>query len=207
MKAKFDAAAVERLTEAVREVESRSCAELVLEVHSRAGMYPQAAARFGALLALLSLVVLLVVPMAFPPSALVVDAILFYFLGQFIARWSDPLRRLMTSKRERDEMVRLRAASLFHQRGVGATAGETGLLLYATALERRIELLADRGLLQMVSADEWNAIAGDVHREREISPEVLVQAIARLGVLLERDAPAGVCNPDELANAPHLSFE
>ncbi|HET7437610.1 MAG TPA: hypothetical protein VFN10_23095 [Thermoanaerobaculia bacterium] len=203
----FDEAAVARLTDAVRAVESRSCAELVLEVHARAGMYPQAAARFGALLAIVSMLVLLVVPMTFPPYALLADALVFFLLGQFIARWSDRIRHLMTRRREREELVRLRASSLFLERGVGGTSGETGLLLYATRMERRIHLLADRGLLRMVNEQEWNALAGELHEERDISPDVLIAAIQRLDVLLARDAPAGVCNPDELANAPQLSLE
>ena len=207
VKRRYDKDAAARLGAAVHDVERRSCAELVLEVHARAGSYAHADARFAALLAFLSVVTLLFVPVVFPPVALLIDALVFYFLGLWIARKSDSVRRLMTTARERNDLVRLKASSLYHERGIGNTEGETGLLLFVSLLERRVEILADRGLLRAMRPDDWNALLAELHTMQSVTPDDLLAVIGKLGALLEHDAPAGECNPDELASAPGLYLQ
>ena len=206
MKKRYDTAATTRLLDAVRQVESGSCAELVLEIHARSGSYAHADARFGALLAFLSLIAILFLPIAFPVGAILIDAVLFFALGHFISSRSSSVRHLMTTGRERRDAVRTKAASLFYERGMANTMGETGLLLFVSLLEQRIELLADRGLLRMVPPDEWNAVMASIHATRSVAPEDVIALIERIGKILHVCAPAGVTNPDELSNAPQLNL-
>lgn len=46
----------------------------------------------------------------------------------------------------------------FLERGLTATAARTGVLVVVSLLERRVEILADRGLDALVSAAEWDAV-------------------------------------------------
>jgi putative membrane protein len=206
VKSRYDTAATTRLLEAVRNVESRSCAELVLEIHARSGSYAHADARFGALLAFLSLVAILFLPVAFPVGAILVDAVVFFAVGHFVSSRSSTVRHLMTSARERDQAVRTRAGALFYERGMANTMGETGLLLFVSLLERRMELVADRGLLRMVPPDQWNSVHAELRASRDVTPEAVIALIQRLGSMLHVCAPAGEQNPDELANAPQLNL-
>lgn len=201
---KFDAEAARRIGDAVRALEQRSAAELVVEVRSRSGSYAHADARFAALLALVSLAVILFMPWVVPPITVLLDPIAVYFLGVVIARRSATLRRLVTTRRERDEAVRTRAAALFHERGIANTTAETGLLLYVSLLERRIEVLADRGLLRKVDANDWNTAMAELHAATRVDPDAIVVTIMRLGEILERDLPVGDENADELSNAPEI---
>lgn len=203
---KFDAAAVRAIGDAVRELESRSAAELMVDVRARSGSYEHADARFAAFLALLSLAVILYMPWVVPPIAVLLAPFAFYFLGMGLARWSRTLRRLCTTRHERLAAVRTQAAALFHERGVANTSEETGVLLYVSLLERRMEVLADRGLLRHVNAAEWNAALAEVHRERPIDPEAVLAAIRTLAAILQRDVPAGETNVDELSNEPGVQL-
>ena len=187
-------------------VESRSCAELVLEIHARAGSYAHADARFGALLAFLSLIALLVLPVTFPPVAVVIDAAVFFFVGHFISSRSSMVRRLMSRRRERAEAVRRRAAALFYERGLANTSGETGLLLFVSLLERQGEIIADRGLLRMVSPEQWNTVHAEIRSMRSVAPDEVLAIIEKLGVILHQCAPAGADNPDELPSTPVLNL-
>lgn len=205
MQPEFDTIAARRLGEAVREVEGRSSAELVVEVRARSGSYAHADARFAAALAFVSLIVLVFMPVTVPPIAVLVDAFAFFFLGLAIARRSDALRRLFTTPPERLLAVRTQAAALFHERGVANTSGETGVVLYVSRLERRIEVLADRGVLRKVDVNDWNAALAELHRERPLGPEEVIAAIRRLGAILERDLPAASDDADELPNEVRLS--
>jgi putative membrane protein len=205
MHQRFNAEAARRLGEAVREVESRSAAEVVVEVRARSGSYAHADARFAAFLALVSLAVLVYMPFTVPPVAVLLDPVAFYAVGLAAARRSDALRRLFTKERERLQVVRTHAAALFHDRGIANTSAETGLLLYVSLLERRLEVLADRGLLRQVDPNDWNAALAELHVERRLDPDAVLAAIRRLGAILERDVPAGAANADELSNEVSVS--
>ena len=206
MKKRYDSAATTRLLEAVRDVESRSCAELVLEIHARAGSYAHADARFGALLAFLSLLAILFLPITFPVGAILIDAVVFYFLGHFICSRSSSVRHLMTTARERELAVRTKAGALFYERGMANTAGETGLLLFVSLLERRMELVADRGLLRLVPPDEWNRLHAELRASRDVSPDSVIAFIQRLRAMLHLCAPVIGENPDELSNTPIVTL-
>lgn len=202
----FDAEAARSIGDAVRDIEARSAAELVVDIRARSGSYAQADSRFGALLAFLSLVALVFMPWVVPPITVLVDAVAFYLGGVAISRHSASVRRLFTTRRERLEVVRTHAAAAFHQRGISNTSAETGVLLYVSLLERRIEVLADRGLLARVNAIEWNAVLEELHRGGEIDPDMVLAAIRALGAILTRDVPADDANADELTNAAEIQL-
>ena len=202
----FDAAAARALGDAVRELEQRSAAEVVIEVRARSGPYGHADARFAAALAIASLAFILFMPLVVPPIAVLLDPIAFYALGIALARRSRGLRRLFSTRAERLEAVRTHAAAAFHRKGIANTSGETGVLLYASLLERRIEVLADRGLLSRVDAAQWNAAIAELQQARVITPEALLAALRTLGAILTRDLPATGPNDDELINAPVLQL-
>jgi putative membrane protein len=193
MQRTFDSGAAKAIADAVRDVESRSAAEVAVEIRTRSGSYAIADARFAALLAIVSLVVLVFMPFTVLPSVVILDPIAVYLAGIAIARRSATLRRLFSTRAERQEAVRVHAAAKFHERGVANTSAETGLLLYASLLERRIEVLADRGLLQRLVPREWNALLDDIRT-----------SIRSLAAILGRDVPRGADDVNELPDMPEI---
>lgn len=196
----------ERIAEAVQALERCSCAEVVVEVRPRSGSYAHADARFASLLAFVALLVLLFSPWTFAPVWVAVDVAAVWFLGLFAARRSDGVRRLMTAESERAAQVRLIAASLFHDRGIANTREETGLLVYLSLMEGRLELMADRGVLEAVPALEWNRIAAEARR-RQATMQTLVDVLRALAPLLERHLPARGGDVDELCSVPRFVSE
>ncbi len=55
-------------------------------------------------------------------------------------------------------LVRQRAVMMFGKLRVWDTAHNNGVLIYVLLAEHAIEIVADRGLLQHVSADQWQAM-------------------------------------------------
>lgn len=194
------------LTDAVCEIEARSCAEVVVEVRSRSGSYAHAEARFAALVAFVALLFLLFSPWPFAAYWVAIDVAIVYAAGLFAARRSDGVRRLMTRESERRAQVRTMAAAVFHDRGVANTSGETGMLVYLSLLEKRLEILADRGVLLAVPALPWNQL---VERAQDCpgTPQSLLDFIRPLAPLLGEYLPAREGDVDELANAPRFSHE
>ena len=202
----LDADQTVALTEAVGEIEGRSCAEVVVEVRSRSGSYAQAAARFGALLAFLTLLVLLFSPWPFGAGWVAVDVAVGFAIGHFIGRRSDVIRRSMTTEAERVAQVRTVAAAVFHGRGVANTERETGMLVYLSLLEKRLEILADRGVLLAVPALPWNELMERARACPGTAP-ALLEFVRNLAPLLAEYLPAREGDRDELANAPRFLHE
>lgn len=199
MAKKIDPADAASVTEAVRGIEASSSAEVVVEVRSMSGSYTHADARSGALVAFASLLFILFSPWTFDPLWVPGIVLSAYAMGMLASRLSDAVRRLLTSRRDRDERVRTHAAAMFVERGVANTQGETGLLIYLSLLERRIELIADRGVLDAVPVLEWNQLLETV-RMRNATTATLVEVIRALQPLLARYSPPRAGDRDELSN-------
>ena len=202
----LDPQVTQSITDTIHELERCSCAEVVVEVRGRSGSYAHADARFASLLAFVALLVLLFSPWPFAPFWVAVDVAVAWVAGLLVSRKSIAVRRLMTTERERATQVRLVAASVFHDRGIMHTAGETGVLVYLSILEGRIELLADRGIVEAVPALEWNRIAA-LAAARHATPATLVDVVRELTPLLERHMPVREGDQDELCNVPRFVTE
>lgn len=104
----------------------------------------------------------------------------------------------------RGRSARERAIDLFSLLRVWDTADDSGILIYVQMADRRVEIVADRGIAARVAQAEWDGIcrvmehafaAGDYRRGA-------LEAIAAAGELLSRHLPATALNPDELPDRP-----
>ena len=194
------------LTEAIHALERRSCAEVVIEIRARSGSYAHADARFAAALAFVALLVLLFSPWTFAPLFVLLDVAIVYAIGLFVSRRTDSIRRWMTMSKEREAAVHTVAASLFFDRGIANTTGETGVLVYLSLLERRIELIADRGVLVAVPSLAWNQVIA-MARQKRATIATLIEILKALEPLLECHLPWREGDVDELQNAPRFVIE
>jgi putative membrane protein len=201
--ARFDENARKALTACVKEIEMRTDAELVLAIRARSDSYRHADYLFGALLAFVGLVFTIFSPYTFHPNWVLVEVVLFFVLGAFVSSRSNVLRRLFTSKKFQADKVRTSAAAMFYEAGIANTRMETGILVYVSLLERRLEVLADRGVLKVVPALEWNEELFELHEAARLGDAKLLEtALHNLSKLLALHLPATRENPNELTDAP-----
>lgn len=204
---RFDVSARAALTDCVREIEKTTDAELVLVVRARSGSYRAADFLFGMILALIGVAVLLFAPVDFHPNWVLIDIVVLFTLGALISTRSNALRRLFTRERFRKEVVRTYAAAMFYEAGIANTDAETGVLVYMSLLERRLELIADRGVLKAVPAMEWNQQLFELHQAgKQGDAKVLHEALKGLGALLAAYLPATGENPNELPDQPRFEL-
>jgi putative membrane protein len=207
-RAKFDGASQVVLTDCVKQIETTTDAELVLIVRARSGSYRHADYLFGALVAFIGLLFLLFSPFEFHEYWVPLDVVLLFAVAAFISSRSNLLRRLLTSEKFRSEAVRRGAAAMFYEAGIANTNAELGLLVYLSILERRLEVIADRGILKGVNALEWNQSIFELHEAgRRAEPKSLENGLQKLGGLLQKHLPATAENPNELPDAPHFELK
>lgn len=207
-RAKFDKAAGDALAEAVREIEKNTDAEIVVVVRGRSGTYRHADYLFGAIVALIGLVVVLFSPWEFRTFWIPFDVIALFVAGAFVSSRGDWLRRLLTTKTFRVKAARAGAAAMFYEAGIANTSAENGVLIYVSLLERQMEVIADRGILKAVPPLEWNHSVFELKQlAKEPEPAKLVQGLGSLGNLLAEHLPATGENPNELADGPRIELK
>lgn len=106
------------------------------------------------------------------------------------------------------ELARERALAMFGKLRVWDTAHNNGVLIYLLLAERRIEIIADRGLNDKIAATTWQAIL-----ERMRTPFKAGNFEAGLGLALQEvdgllrlhfPLVPGADKPNELPNTPVL---
>jgi putative membrane protein len=205
---RFDQAACDNLADCVREIEQQTDAELVIVVRARSGSYHHVDLLCGAILAYAGLLFLLFSPWVFAHYFVAVDIALLFALGYFISSKSNALRRLLTSKEYRARAVRTQAAAMFYEAGIANTRAEMGVLIYLSLMERRLELLADRGVLKGAPPLEWNECAFDLQQVgRRPHPEDFLKTLRAFGLMLAKNIPATGDNPNELGDLPRFELK
>jgi uncharacterized membrane protein len=99
---------------------------------------------------------------------------------------------------------RQRARQVFAQLEVWETAENSGVLIYVQLMDRRIEIIADRGISAKVDQATWDAICRrmeDAFRGGRFEQGVL-DGIREITALLGRHFPAHGVNPNELPDRP-----
>jgi putative membrane protein len=205
---RFDQAACDNLADCVLEIEKETNAELVIAVRARSGSYRHADYLAGAILAYLGILFLLFSPWVINPIFGAIEVAALFALGLFISSRSNWVRRLLTTKEQRARAAREGAAAMFYEAGIANTAAEMGVLIYLSLLERRLELLADRGVLTGVPPLEWNECAFDLQQAgRRPHPETFLKTLRAFGAMLAKNIPATGDNPNELGDLPRFELK
>lgn len=207
-RARFDQLACDTLADCIKEIEDSTDAELIIVVRARSGTYAHADYLFGALLALAGILFLIFSPFVFHQVWVAIDAVVLFVIGAYVSSRSNGLRRRLTSARYRIANVRSAAAAMFYEAGIANTESETGVLIYLSLFERRLELIADRAVLKSVPALDWNEVMFELHQDgTEPNPETFVTGVRKLGALLAQHLPATGANPNELPNTPRFELK
>lgn len=129
---------------------------------------------------------------------------------RIVAEAGLPLASLLGGERgnqgagQATDAVRARAIDLFAALRVWDTAGNSGVLIYLQLVDRRVEIVADRGIDACVGSAFWRDVcvpletalhAGDFEGG-------LLAAIERIEAALIAHFPARADNPNELPDRP-----
>ncbi len=192
----------------MQEIERGTDAEIVIVVRARSATYRQADYLAGALLAFVGLVFLLFSPFEFSHYFVAIDVVLLFGIGVYLSSRSTGVRRLLTTKKYRREAARTGAAAMFYEAGIANTDAEMGVIVYLSLLERRLEVIADRGVLKAAPPLEWNECLYELHRAgRKPELETLLRALKHLGAVLAEHLPPTGENPNELPDMPRFDLK
>lgn len=206
----------QRIADAIEEAEAATSAEIVPYVVVQSDLYPAVRWRGGVLGALLVLsATALLRGMSVPAltpylsdGIALATALGVGLLGALAAGAFPPLLRALTPPDELDRAVSRRALQAFVDEEIFDTRNRTGILLFVSLREHRIEVLADRGIDERVDDTAWTDVTDHIRQgiENERLTRGLLNGIERCGrVLDEHGLEARPDDEDELSN--HLRRE
>lgn len=203
----FTDEAKKRVTAAIQDVESKTSAEVVVVVQRVSGRYRYADLSAGAVAGFAMLLVVLFHPKEVPLVAIPIDVLLAFVAGAVLTAYLDPLRRLLAGTRRMEEEVGKAARAAFVERGISRTRGRSGILVFVSTFERRIEVVRDVGVDPREGKDAWaravSKLTGSVHEGADF--DAFVDGLKELGPALSKDLPRSEDDVNELPDEPVTS--
>ncbi|MGA2516224.1 MAG: TPM domain-containing protein [Thermodesulfobacteriota bacterium] len=196
----FTAEEKEKLKATTQDVESKTIGEIVVMVVDHSDHYIEAEVLGSVLLgSLLSLIL----AVRFFDSSLwfyIPMSFIFFFPCWFLFIKVEALKRLFLGTKRKEEAVRLRAERAFFERGLYRTKKSTGVLFFLSLLERKVWVLADKGIHEKMDEGTLDRFADEVSKgvREGRAYDALSQAIQEIGILLSKHFPITGEDVDEL---------
>ena len=198
----FTAEEITKIEEAIHEVENSSMGEVVAMVVDSSDHYPEAVVTGGVFL---SSAVSLAAAKFFLGSSLwyfiLLQFVLFFPFRFFLAA-SPFFKSLFIGPRSKQERVRQRALEAFYEKELYKTCGNTGILFFLSLYERKVWVLADKGIYEKIHQDTVESFARAVSQGMKEGRgcEALCEEIREAGELLSKHFPLEPGDTDELPN-------
>lgn len=201
---RYGEAVLDQLESFVEQVESGTSAEVVMVLAHRSERYLDVPFKVGCLAALATLAVLVYVPLDFMAELMLIDVMLAFALGYALGRFSPWLPRILTTRKRRQASVTRAARAVFNERGVSLTRERTGILVYISWLERRVEVLVDIGVERCVPQDRLNAALRQFLTSEPLLnfPMGLTAAFSPVRAVFDEFMPRPEDDTDEIPNRP-----
>ncbi|MBY6211079.1 TPM domain-containing protein [Microbulbifer agarilyticus] len=188
------------ISETIKEVESKTDAEVVTVLAGQSDNYLYISTLWAAFIALLMAPLMQFLPWWIEyQQAFTLQWILFIVLA-VLFRWR-PLTMWLVPKKIKYWRAANLARRQFLEHELHSTKDRLGLLIFVSQAEHYVEILADRGLAEQITNEAWQDIVENFIREvrKGKTGEAFVHCVEKCGELLEEAAPATVIK-NELPN-------
>lgn len=192
----------ERIRDATASAESKTIGEIAVMVVDASSRYREAEILGGVTLG--NVVAFLISVFFFHESLWWYIPLTFVFFLPFwlVFRKVPAVKLHFAGVKRREMAVRDRALRAFYEKGLHRTKGSTGVLFFISLLERRVWVLADKGIHEKITQARLNALAkivsGGIRQAK--AADALVEAINKAGELLKEHFPVQDGDTNELAD-------
>lgn len=196
----WDRRAKDQVSDAIRAVEAQTSAEIVVAVRPKAGHYRHTDYLLGAAAALAALFVLLFADQEFAVLFMPVDTVIAFAAGTAFSAFFPPVRRLFTSNALMRENVRTAARAALVDLGVTKTRDRSGILVFVSAFEHTVEVVADVGVDTAALGTAWTDACTALSKSMQGRPrlDLFLTALKSLGPALGAAMPRKADDVNEL---------
>lgn len=139
-------------------------------------------------------------------SSISIAAIFLVMGGAYLVANTPFIDRLIVPKKVMARLVYQKAIFHFFNAGLTNTTERTAILIFISLNERRVELIADKGISDKIESEVWQSIVNnlvDKITKGEISPG-LTEAIGECGKILKKEFPQTGKGKDQLPNSVQI---
>jgi putative membrane protein len=188
----------------IKREETHTSAEIVVVVASQCDDYIHVPLHIAAAVALAVPLLLPMfaswLPWSSMPLRWIFIAQMVVFIVTALVLECEPLRYYVTPRRLMRKYTHRFAAAEFLAVNIHATKGRNGLLIFASLLERHVEIVTDLGIAKRIPDAVWQQIVNEMIpllRADQLN-EALLHGVKRCGKELAQEFPLGRRNPNEL---------
>jgi len=198
----FTAEELARIKAATESVETRTIGEVAVMVVDSSDRYHETEVLGGIFLG--SLVSFIITVSFFHSSVwtYVPLSFAFFFPARYLFRKVPLLKSAFIGVRRREFAVRQRALRAFYEKGLYKTKKNTGVLFFLSLLERKVWVLADKGIHEKIDQETLNKFAAVVSNgiRNGRAGDALCEAITMSGDLLAKHFPMAAGDVNELSD-------
>jgi putative membrane protein len=188
----------ERISRAITDAERTTSGEIVAVVAEQSSRYQHIPFMWAALLALV--IPWPLIHFTWMKVQWIFLIQLLVFLALLALAWYPKVRMALVPKSIANANAKRRASEQFLAQNLHTTTGRTGVLLFVSVAEQRVEIIADSGIDARVEKGTWQKIVDEMTRDIGAgrTTEGFVHAIERIGAHLSEHFPPGSIDPNEL---------
>ena len=196
-----------RVGEAVEAIECDTAAEIVVSVRKCAGDYSATDLFAGLVLSLVGLMYMLFDSYPFDEWWMPVNVMLAFVGGAFLTLEIKPLRRALTQTDLLRKSALTAARAAFYELGVSRTSGRTGILVFVSMFERRVDVVPDIAVKPEELGADWTAAVDALQAAVKGTPDFdrFLAALGKLKGPLAKALPGKPGDANELPNEPVMS--
>jgi putative membrane protein len=189
-----------RIKEATVSAESRTSGEIAVMIVDESSQYHEAEIIGGVILG--SFAALLITTLFFHDSIwwYIPFSFVLFFPAWFLFKRSHALKIHCIGHKRKEKAVKERALKAFYEKGLYKTKHNTGVLFFISLLERKIWVLADKGIHEKIKQVTLNKFARHVSQgiEKGRAADALIETIGEAAGLLAQYFPCESGDINEL---------
>ena len=188
------------LRSAIHAVEESSSAEVVITVRRQSDRYTHTHAGVATVLASAALAFLLFSPYNFSLWSVLVDPLIVGLVSYYCSTQIPSISRWLNSDQTLGRHVRSAAHAAFFEKGIRHTRERTGILVFISLVERRVEIVPDSGVIQAVPPVPWREAVCRINTamQQHVDGVSVAEHVAKLGDLLRHVLPRSADDENEL---------
>jgi len=191
-----------KITETIREVETKTAGEVAVMVVDRSDTYPEARIMAGILLG--GLLALFIADRFFDDSLWIFAPLTttLAFLFGWGAKFVPSVLRFFVPADRLESRVQERALRAFYEKELYKTQDDTGVLFFISLFEHRVWILADEGIYSKIDHNDLQEYALDIARgvKSGTAATALCREIHNVGAILAEHFPIKPDDINELSN-------
>ncbi|HEY8195229.1 MAG TPA: TPM domain-containing protein [Hyphomicrobium sp.] len=189
---------IERISQAITDAERTTSGEIVAVVAEQSSRYQHIPFMWAALLALV--IPWPLIHFTWMKVQWIFLIQLLVFLALLALAWHPNVRMALVPKSIKNANAKRRASEQFLAQNLHTTTGRTGVLLFVSVAEQRVEIIADSGIDGRVEKGTWQTIVDEMTRDLSAgrTTDGFIHAIQRIGAHLSEHFPPGSIDPNEL---------